>query len=186
VNKEEFLRSLDKYLKSIPLEERRDIMHDFEEHFAFGLEEGKTEEEIAGSLGSPHQIAKELNATYHLEKAETTATTGNMLRAVWAIIGLGFFNFVIVLGPFAALAAIILAGWIVGVVFIGSPLLVLVNAVIYPDTFLLFDLFFSVMLSGLGLFISIGMFYTTRKLSNGFVKYLKFNVKLVKGGLVHD
>src|SRR5699024_924262 len=104
IYKEQFLRSLDKSLKGLSSDERRDIMHDFEEHFAFGIEEGKTEKEIATSLGSPDKIAKELLAAYHLEKVETTATTGNMIRAVWAVIGLGFFNLVIVLGPFIALA----------------------------------------------------------------------------------
>src|SRR5690625_2679306 len=107
-------------------------MHDFEEHFAFGIEEGKTEEEIAASLGSPNKIAKELLAAYHLEKVETTGTTGNMIRAVWAVIGLGFFNLVIVLGPFIALAAVVFAGWTSSVAFIVSPLLVLINLLLYP------------------------------------------------------
>jgi len=41
-------------------------------------------------------------------------------------------------------------------------------------------------LSGLGLFIAIGMFFATRGFINGFVRYLQFNVKLVKGGMKHD
>ena len=61
------------------------------------------EEQIAGALGSPSQIAKEILATYHLEKVENTASAGNIMRAAWAVIGLGFFNLVIVLGPFIAL-----------------------------------------------------------------------------------
>ncbi|MGY0693417.1 HAAS signaling domain-containing protein [Virgibacillus sp. FSP13] len=186
MNKEQFLKVLDKSLKKLPSDERRDIIQDFEEHFVFGLEEGKTEEEISATLGSPNQIAKELPASYHLEKVEATATTGNIIRAVWAVVGLGFFNLVIVLGPFIALAAVAFAGWASGIAFIVSPLLVLINAIIYPETFALFDLFFSLMLSGLGLFIAIGMFVATRKLIDGFIRYLQFNVKLVKGGLKHD
>jgi len=186
VNKQQFLGSLDKALKGLSPEERRDIIHDFEEHFAFGIEEGKAEEEIATSLGSPDKIAKEMLASYHLEKVETTATTGNILRAVWAVIGLGFFNLVIVLGPFIALAAVVFAGWTSSVAFIVSPLLVLINLLLYPETFVFFDLFFSMVLSGLGLFIAIGMFFATRGFINGFVRYLQFNVKLVKGGMKHD
>src|SRR5699024_11262340 len=83
-----------------------------------------------------------------MDKVESTATTGNILRAVWAVIGLGFFNLVIVLGPFLGLAGVILGGWIASVVFTLSPLLVLVNTVIYPGTFLYFDFFFSLILSG--------------------------------------
>ncbi len=158
VNKEQFLRRLDQSLKRLP----------------------------AASLGSPDKIAKELLASYHLEKVEATATTGNMFRAVWAVIGLGFFNLVIVLGPFIALAGVVLAGWTSSVAFIVSPLLVLINLLLYPETFAFFDLFFSMMLSGLGLFIAIGMFFATRGFINGFVRYLQFNVKLVKGGMKHD
>ncbi|HLR40509.1 MAG TPA: DUF1700 domain-containing protein [Virgibacillus sp.] len=186
MNKEQFLRSLDKSLKGLSSDERRDIMHDFEEHFAFGIEEGKTEKEIATSLGSPDKIAKELLAAYHLEKVETTATTGNMIRAVWAVIGLGFFNLVIVLGPFIALAGVVFGGWATAIAFVFSPILVLVNLLIYPETFAFFDLFFSMVLSSIGLFIALGMFFVTRWLANGFVRYLQFNMKLVKGGMKHD
>src|SRR5699024_4910847 len=111
------VRSLDKSLKGLYSDERRVIMHDFEEHFAFGIEEGQTEQEIATSLGSPDKIEKELLAAYHLEKVETTATTGHMIRAVWAVIGLGFFNLVIVLGPFIALAGVVFGGWATAIAF---------------------------------------------------------------------
>lgn len=181
LTKEQFLKNLNSALEGISSVERQDILEDYEEHFAIGLEEGKTEEQIAASLGTPHQIAKELLATYNLEKVETTATTGNIFRAVWAVIGLGFFNLVIVLGPFIGVLGMVFAGWVVGVSFIASPLLVLVNTVI--GTFELFDLFASIGLCGLGLFIILGMFFVTKWLTNGFVKYLKFNVSLVKGGL---
>ena len=76
--------------KRLSEKERADILKDYEEHFTFGLEEGKREEEIVASLGSPAQIAKELLADYHIEKVTTSATTGNVFRAIWAVIGLGF------------------------------------------------------------------------------------------------
>ncbi|HEY4554479.1 MAG TPA: DUF1700 domain-containing protein, partial [Bacillaceae bacterium] len=145
-----------------------------------------TEEKIAASLGSPQQIAKELVASYHLEKVETTASAGNIMRAVWAVIGLGFFNLVIVLGPFIALLGIVFAGWATGVSFVVSPLLVLGSAVIFPGSFVAFDLFFSLALAGIGIFIGIGMFIATRALMTGFIRYLKFNARLVKGGLKPD
>lgn len=185
MNKEQFISHLHRSLKGIAEEEREDILHDFEEHFFSGQEMGKTEEEIATSLGSPEKIAKELMASYHLEKAEKTATAGNILRAVWAVIGLGFFNLVIVLGPFIAIAALVLGGWAISISFTASPILVLVNLVVYPGTFAWFDLFFSMVLSGIGLFIAIGMFFATRGLINGLIRYLQFNTKLVKGGIKH-
>lgn len=185
MTKNEFLAELKASLKKIPSDERQDILQDFQEHFDFGLEEGKTEEEISASLGSPQQIGKELVANYRVGLVEDSVTTGNIFRAVWAVIGLGFFNLIIVLGPFVALAGIIIAGWIVGIAFVAAPLLVLINVAVYPQIFEFFDLFFSIALAGLGLFIAIGMFFASRSLTNGFVRYLKYNVRLVKGGLKH-
>src|SRR5690625_6944351 len=160
MNKNQFLSELEKYLKRISWEERQDIIQDFEEHFSIGLNEGKSEEEISDALGLPQQIAKEILATYHLEKVETTATTGNIFRAVWAVIGLGFFNLVIVLGPFIGLVGILFAGWVVGIVFAASPLLVLANTVVFTSVFEWFDLFTFFFFSGLGIFIIIYRFYT--------------------------
>lgn len=185
MNKDQFLTELNGALKRISSEEREDVLQDFEEHFAIGAEEGKTEEQISAALGSPKQIAKEMLATYHLKKVETTTTTGNIIRAVWAVIGLGFFNLVIVLGPFIALVGVVFAGWLAGISFIASPLLIILDTVIHPGTFVLFELFLSIALSGIGLFMMIGMFFATRALIDGFLRYLKFNTKLIKGGLKH-
>lgn len=183
MNKDIFLKELRTYLQQLSEEEREDIIQDFEEHFVNGMEEGKTEEEISAALGSPHHIAKEMLASYHLDKVESTATTGNLIRAVWAVVGLGFFNLVIVLGPFIGLVGVLFGGWVTSIAFIASPLLVGINVIIYPGTFELFDFFFSILLVGLGLFIALGMFFATRALINGFLRYLKFNTRLVKGGL---
>ncbi|PAV27948.1 hypothetical protein CIL05_18935 [Virgibacillus profundi] len=186
MNREQFLKQLNASLKKLSDEEKEDILQDFEEHFDIGKSEGKPEEEISKSLGSPNQIGKELIATHYLGKAEDHYSAGNIFRAVWAVIGLGFFNLVIVLGPFIAILSVVLAGWITGLAFIISPLLVLINVVIYPGAFELFDLFFSIALTGLGILIAIGMLYVTRFITTGFVRYLNYNAKLVKGGLKHE
>ncbi|WP_276210794.1 DUF1700 domain-containing protein [Weizmannia sp. FSL K6-0777] len=183
MNKKQFLSKLESSLKSLPAHERQDILQDFEEHFAIGLQEGKTEEQMSASLGSPHQIAKDMVAAYHLERVETKATFGNILRAVWATIGLGFFNLAIVLGPFIALAGIIFSGWITGIVFLASPFLFLINILLYPETFTLFYLFVSIATCGIGFFVVIGMYFATRTLMQGFIRYLRWNVNLIKGGL---
>ncbi|WP_010651935.1 DUF1700 domain-containing protein [Oceanobacillus massiliensis] len=185
MTKDQFMANLEAALKKLPTAERKGILEDFEEHFTIGLSEGKTEEQISASLGMPQQIAKEMVAAYHVEKVEATATTGNIFRALWAVIGLGFFNLVIVLGPFIAVSALIIAGWVVAVTFVASPLLVLINVILYPQNFKFFDLFVSLGLAGLGLFLAIGMLFITRWLISGFVRYLKYNMSVVKGGMKH-
>lgn len=54
MSKSKFLQQLNESLKPLSVKERADILQDYEEHFSIGLEEGKTEEEIVTSLGSPN------------------------------------------------------------------------------------------------------------------------------------
>ncbi|MCU9613428.1 DUF1700 domain-containing protein [Caldibacillus lycopersici] len=186
MTKDKFLNQLNSLLKNIPKDEREDILQDYVEHFTFGLAEGKTEDEISAALGSPTQIAKELLANYHLEKVTTSVTAGNIFRAVWAVFGLSFFNLVIVLGPAIAFTSLIISGWVMGIALTVTPLLVIVDAVVHPGAFLLYHLFFSMILCGIGYFIMLAMYYITKWATNGFVRYLKFNASLVKGGLTND
>lgn len=46
MTKNKFLQQLNASLKRLSEKERTDILKDYEEHFTFGLEEGKSEEEI--------------------------------------------------------------------------------------------------------------------------------------------
>ncbi|KRG14904.1 HAAS signaling domain-containing protein [Lederbergia galactosidilytica] len=182
MNKREFLLELERYLRSLSTVEKNDILQDYEEHFTFGIEEGKSEEEISAALGSPKQLAREILADYHIEKMETSKSTGNVFRAVWSVIGLGFINLILVLGPFLTVVSLIFAGWILGISFTLSPILVLLNALFNIGTFEWFDLFFSLTLSGLGIFLSMGMYYVSLGFINLLLRYLKYNISIVKGG----
>ena len=185
MNKDRFMKELHAATIRLPKNEQQEILQDYEEYFVLGMADGKTEDQITTSLGSPKSIGKELSASYQLEKAETYTTTGNIMRAMWAVIGLGFFNLVIVLGPFITLVALLISGWVAGIGFIAAPLFVLLDLIIFPGTFELFDFFSSLAFCGLGLFIAIGMLIATKASMNVFIRYMKFNTKLVKGGLKH-
>ncbi|WP_275044921.1 HAAS signaling domain-containing protein [Mammaliicoccus lentus] len=71
MNKKTYLNTLNKHLKNISDEERADILDEYETHFISGIEDGQTEDMIAKELGHPKEIAKELNATLALNRAET-------------------------------------------------------------------------------------------------------------------
>ena len=87
----------------------------------------------------------------------------------------------ILLAVVIVFAAIILAGWVVGAAFVLSPLLVIVGAIINPVTFELFAMFFSLGLCGLGMLILLGMRVVTKFAVKNLLRYLKFNIKIVKG-----
>ena len=72
MNKRDFINELYALLRPLGEAERRDIMRDFEEHFAVGAEKGKTEEQICNELGSPRQVASQF-----LTPAQLKESTGN-------------------------------------------------------------------------------------------------------------
>ncbi|BAQ12037.1 hypothetical protein OXB_3568 [Bacillus sp. OxB-1] len=185
MKKNEFLQELKRLIQKIPEHDQAEILQDLEEYFTDGMLDGKTEEAITTALGSPKALARDLLAAHHLEKAETTISSGNVFRAMWAVLGLGFFNLIFVLGPFVGLVGVLIGGWAASAGFIAAPLLVLVNYFLYPDTFEWFDVFASSAFCGLGLFGAMGMYTVTKFLQSGFLSYLKFNMRLVKGGLRH-
>lgn len=185
MNQEQFLSKLKEAIKTLPPAERNDILNDYEEYFSNGMQDGKSEKEISASLGSPEQLGKELTAGYHVDTAWDSGTTGSFFRAFWAVISLGFFNLLIVAGPLIALASLLLAGWVVAVSFSLSFVGVLINTFIYPEIFEPFNMFFSIGLTGAGLLIGNGMYTITRWVKHWFVKYFKFNVRMVKGGMKH-
>lgn len=60
----QFIIELENALKRLPADERNDILQDIREYFSDGREDGKAEEEIAASLGTPAKIAAELLEAY--------------------------------------------------------------------------------------------------------------------------
>src|SRR5690625_750814 len=147
MNKRQFLEELDVALIPLNSEERSDILRDFEEHYAIGELNGDSEDEIAASLGSPQKIAKELLATYHIENVDTVTTRLIMMSAIWGVIGLVFFNFMIVLASFIALIGIVFSVRLLSVIFIISPLIVVINPIIFAYKTSLFDVFLSITLT---------------------------------------
>lgn len=63
MTEQQFLNELELALSRISFEERTDILQDIKEYFTNGREDGKSDSEIAASLGSPREIADELIAT---------------------------------------------------------------------------------------------------------------------------
>ncbi|MNJ38926.1 hypothetical protein D3C77_337850 [compost metagenome] len=59
MTKSQFLATLKLNLSSLPPEESSELMEDYEAHFTFGLQNGKTEVEIVAELGDPEELAKE-------------------------------------------------------------------------------------------------------------------------------
>lgn len=59
MNKSEFLTLLHSHLSDLPPEERNELMEDYEAHFAFALQNGRSEADVILELGHPVELAKE-------------------------------------------------------------------------------------------------------------------------------
>ncbi|MHB1125573.1 MAG: HAAS signaling domain-containing protein [Bacillota bacterium] len=187
MTKHDFLSRLERQLGGIPAEDKREILYDYEEHFRIGMEQGNDEAAIAESLGEINVIAKQFKADYALKKAETDTSLGNTLKAVYAALGLGFFNLVFVLGPFMGLVGVLigLIGAAVGITVSGIAGMVAVMAApFYPTLIAIganpaFVLFVSIGLTSLGLLFLIGDYYLARIFYKGLVIYLKWNMGVI-------
>ncbi len=188
MNKNDFMRALEDSLGSLSKDEKEDILYDYEEHFRIGIEKGKTEEEIAKELGDPHSIGKSYRAYTAVETASKNPSSKNIGKAILAAAALGFFNLVIVLGPFiglvgvliglfAASACIAISGFcgIFGIIaqpFIPAHVHIGINPIA--------AFFLCIGLSSLGILLFIGMTYLGRFFLRGTIKYLKWNLSIIK------
>lgn len=191
MNKAQFLNELDRSLAGVAYADKQEIMADYVEHFRVGLAEGKTEEEIAEALGNPRSIARAYRADYMVERARSDSSASNILRAILAVIGLGFFNLVVVLGPFLGMLGVILGLWAAGIAIAASGLGVLIGAACgivlpwittgIPAVIIVGAAFIAAGLIALGTLWCIGMYYVTLGFCKITVRYLDLNVRIIKG-----
>jgi len=179
-----FLKELRQELRQLEDKEIDDIIQDYEEHFAVGKKKGRSEKELVKALGKPKTIAKQILADYHVQKADKKKSAKNMTHAVLAIAGLSFLNLVFVLGPFIALWSVLLS------LFVTAASLVLSGVIVFIASFLplpslgiiepgLISLV-AILIAGIGALLFLGCIHLTRIFYNLSVKYLKWNVSLVK------
>lgn len=189
MNKSEFIGALDKALGNISEQAKQEILYDYEEHFSVALEMGKTEEEIAYALGDPKQIARQFRAECALRRAEDASSLGNIFRAVFAAMGLGFFNLVFVLGPFLAAAGVLMGLFIaaVGILFAGLALILaallspILPSLISMDVSLPVVFFIGTGTTALGLLCNILVYYLIKAFFRATLSYLKMNLKIIAG-----
>lgn len=180
--KNEFLIELNRHLKRVPEQDRQDMLADFKEHFQLGEADGRTYKELAEELGNPREIAKDLIADYSITKAEEDQSFSNIFRAVFSAISLSLLNLIFVAGPALALFGIYLSLGITSI----SLILVTIPLIIPGLNIGLEGFFvrlFSAMVTGsLGVLSGFFLYYLGKVLYSWTLRYIKFNVKIIRGG----
>lgn len=186
----EYLRILkSRLVGTLTDDELADILSDYSEHFRMGKANGRMEEELFCSLGSPEDVAREIRATHLVNKAESDRSCGNLLHAIGATLGLGLFNLVFVLVPFILLVVLLFVVFILGIVFtVFGPAagIYAILQILGLPAFAIWQspvagVFFSLGITTFGLLLVIGDYFLARFSYHLGIRYLKWNIGVITG-----
>lgn len=125
----DFMAKLRRGLVGMPAATIDDIAADYDTHFADAQAAGRSEQEVADALGRPDRLARELRAEAGVKKWEEQKNPSAAAAAVFAVLGLGAIDIMILLpllmsivgtlfALFVAVIACVVAG---GVVMAAGP-----------------------------------------------------------------
>lgn len=175
-NKEQFFAELDERLKHIPEQERGHITRVYEELFQRALENGKNESQVVEMLSFQRTMYGDPGIGTSVKPSWST-------RSVFAAIGMILFNLVFIVGPVIAIGGVLLALAAASFALLIVPLALVLDFDIWSNgTELLFGLFTGLTCFGLGLLLGLGTLYTVKAYFRLLGQYLRFNVRVVRGG----
>src|ERR1700743_2009274 len=145
MNRAHFMAQLRDGLSGLHHSDIDDILRDYESHFADGLADGRSEDEVAAALGDPARLARELRAEVGFRPWGQNRSAGNFLGVVLALLGLATLDFVILLPLLCGLAA----------VFFGLSVACL--GCVVGGTFLLFSLLWGGVMGNAAMQLLIGL-----------------------------
>ncbi len=181
MNKDSFLKEIKKQFLFLDKEELEDVLNDYAEHFAMGLEAGRTEEEIAASLGDPKTLSKQYLAEFRLEQAKNKATPGNIARALLAVVALGLFNVIVMLGPIMAIFSIFLALFIIALALLGSGIAMMIFALPLFTGMATGAVFLTgVAIAALGVIFLVLAWGGTKLFGSLLIRYIQKNIDIIK------
>ncbi|MDQ8733150.1 HAAS domain-containing protein [Paenibacillus sp. LHD-38] len=181
--RDQYMLELESMLKVIPEPQRKEWLYDYYIHFQQAVENGQSEDDAARELGDPRMIANELLLGYRVVQAEKNNSFGKLSKAVFATVSLGLFNIIFILGPYLALAAVIIALW-ASAVAIGIAGIGIVVESLWNGTFSIPQaLTLGLISSSITILLVIGLKALTTSFYKMTLKYLKFNTRIVKGNI---
>lgn len=207
MNQEHFLIELKLNLVDLPQQEVLKILSHYQEKFRLGLEAGKSEEQIAKELGHPSRLAAtilsdrglpphlkedhysqgdwvEFETQHKAPKPKKDYPKNSFspfiyfVRAVF-IIGV---NLVILSIPIVSLLFLLFGAWISGIVLIFAPVVGILGLINVVSAATLFQLFISILLCGLGLFITVICYFLTSFSLKLFRRYFSWSIRMISGG----
>jgi uncharacterized membrane protein len=184
MSRQVFMTRLRDGLRGLPENVIDDFCADYEAHFAEGEAAGRTETEVAAALGDPGRIARELRAEMGLKRWETERNPSAAAGAVFAVLGLGALDLLVLLPILLGVAGTLLGFAIAAVVcFVAGAVIFAAGPFIGIGSE-----HAAVMLAGLGVMAGstlIGALNTLASIAfiNGLVWYGRLHMRLLKPAL---
>lgn len=181
MTKSEFLGLLRSELTQNKISDADDVLDEYEQHFAFKLADGFSEEEIAARLGDPVRLARQFGFERENEDHE--------VGKVMTVIGLGFAD--LAAGLFFLLPAV----WIVAMAGLTAACLVLAVCLIInlnpgaliPAMPTISSLIFGIGMAALGMLVGAGTVYFAaffRQMIRAFGRFHRNTMAVAKGEAV--
>ena len=123
MTRDDFMTRLRGGLAGLPAQAQADIVADYDTHFTEGAAAGRSESDIAAALGDPDRLARELRAEAGLKRWEAERNPEAAASAVFAVLGLGAIDVLVLLpiligvvSVMCALAIAVIVAFIAGAI----------------------------------------------------------------------
>lgn len=187
MNKVKFIKLMDKELHLLKKSERDEILAEFEEHFRTGMENGKSEEEVAAELGKPSELAVQYKDGIDFAQLSGGEKAAKISRKILVAFGLLLFNGMIGIPVIASIFSVWVSLWTVPL-STGVTGLALLVAAIIPTLYIGFSgatiavsILAGISLIGLTVLMGIGMIYVSKWFFKLVAAYVSGNIKAIKG-----
>ncbi|HEY1427184.1 MAG TPA: DUF1700 domain-containing protein [Caulobacteraceae bacterium] len=117
MTRQEFIARLKAGLAGLPPQAQADLAADYETHFNEGVAAGRSEADIAAALGDPDRLARELRAEAGAARWQTERNPEAAAAAVFAVLGLGAIDVLILLPILIGVVSTLCALFIAAMVF---------------------------------------------------------------------
>ena len=119
MTRQEFISRLRAGLAGLPPTAIVELTDDYETHFTDALAAGRSESEVAAALGDPDRLARELRAEAGLKRWEAERNPSAAANAVFAVLGLGAIDLLILFPVLLWVAGCLLGAFIAAVACFG-------------------------------------------------------------------
>lgn len=192
MTKEEFLKELEKELNFLTDLEKREVLQDQEEFIREAVTNGRSEEEIINSLGTPKSFAEALRLEHKVKRIKDAPDTWSSLKesltATGVLFGLMPLSLLFIFGPGVVLFSFVFSWFTVSLsVLLAASFCVLASFFVFFIGFGVLE-FFGIFFVSLGILLgslaSLALLFAlVKSIVNLFVRFLNWNISLLKGGL---